>query len=129
VSVFLSVEDVISLHDQLDPSLIIDRGKLEGAVGRPQASFGGDFLHASIYKQASVMMHGICQAHAFQDGNKRTAWVATLTFLEQNGVTIVDLEPEYMSDYMVEVATHIHTEADTALWLASLDPRNNRTIN
>lgn len=114
---YLSVDDVIIIHDSLDPAPLIDRGKLEGAVMRPQASFGGQLLHASIYAQASVLLHGICQAHGFLDGNKRTAWVSTLTFLSRNGIEIALLTPIEMSDYMVEVATHIHGETDTAFWL------------
>lgn len=125
---FLTVDEVIQLHDRVCPEPLIDRGKLEGAVGRPQASFDGVFLHQSIYSQASVLMHGICDAHAFLDGNKRTAWVATLTFMEINGVTIVDVPPETMSDYVKEVAEGVHTEQDTAFWLAALDPANFRAI-
>jgi len=87
---------------------------------RPQAGFGGVLQYPSIFSQASVLMHGICQAHAFLDGNKRTAWIASLTFLEQNGIVLPLLSPVEMSDYMVEVATKVHTELDTAFWLAAL---------
>lgn len=73
-------------------------------------------------------MHAICAAHAFLDGNKRTAWVSTLTFLSINGVEIVDLDPDYMSDYVRDVALGIHSEQDTAFWLAALDPANGRHV-
>lgn len=128
MTLFLSVEEVIGLHDSVCAEPLIDRGKLEGAVGRPQASYDGAFLHQSIYSQASVLMHGICDAHAFLDGNKRTAWVSTLTFLAINGVSIVYVDPETMSDYVKEVAEGVHTEQDTAFWLAALDPANFRSI-
>lgn len=68
---FLTVDEVISLHDSVCAEPLIDRGKLAGAVGRPQASYDGKFLFPSVYSQASVLMHGICGAHAFLDGNKR----------------------------------------------------------
>ncbi|NRD08868.1 type II toxin-antitoxin system death-on-curing family toxin [Rathayibacter agropyri] len=125
---FLTVEEVINLHDLMDGAALLDRGKLEGAVLRPQSSFGAVFLHPTIYEQASVMLHGITQAYAFADANKRTAWVATITFLELNGVRINDLDPTYWSDYMVEVAMHVHTEEDTAFWFAALDPKNGRLL-
>lgn len=125
---FLTVEQVIELHDEMDGAALIDRGKLEGAVMRPQASFEEKFLHTTVYKQASVLLDGITQAHAFLDANKRTAWVATITFLELNGVRIIDLDPHYWSDYVVEIATGVHTTDDTAFWFAALDPRNARLL-
>lgn len=126
---FLTVDEVIALHDRVCREPLIDQGKLEGAVGRPQASFEGAFLHQSIYLQAAVLMHGICAAHAFLDGNKRTAWVATLTFLAINGVTIVDVDPETMSEYVKEVAEGVYTPQDTAFWIAALDPANFRSLD
>ena len=126
---FLAVDDVVALHDRMCAEPLIDRGKLEGALGRPQASYDGRFLHQSIYTQASVLLHAICDAHAFLDGNKRTAWVATLTFLVLNGVDIMDVSPESMSEYVKEVAEGLHSEQDTAFWLAALDPANLRQID
>jgi death-on-curing protein len=128
VTVFLTVQEVRDIHDDLCSEPLIDRGKLEGAFGRPQASYDERFLHQSIYKQASVLLHAICAAHAFLDGNKRTAWVATLTFLSLNGVEIDYVDPETMSDYVKEVAEHVHSEQDTAFWLAALDPANARPL-
>lgn len=128
MTTFLTADAVIALHDRLCGEPLIDRGKLEGAVGRPQASFGGRFLHQSIYTQASVLMHGVCAAHAFLDGNKRTAWVSALTFMEINDVTIVDVTPEIMSEYVKEVAEGVYTENDTAYWFAALDTTNGRPI-
>ena len=115
---FLTVDEVILIHDELLSAPVIDRGKLEGAVMRPQASFGDRYLHGSIYSQAAALLHGISQAHGFLDGNKRTAWVSALTFLSRNGVEIALLPPVVMSDYMEEVAKGIHEVADIAFWLA-----------
>lgn len=128
MSLFLTVDEVIDLHDAVCAEPLIDRGKLEGAVGRPQASYEGAFLHPSVYSQASVLMHGICAAHAFLDGNKRTAWVAAITFLSINGVEIRLVDAETMSEYVKEVAEGLHTEQDTAFWLAALDPANERPL-
>ncbi|PPF24125.1 hypothetical protein [Rathayibacter rathayi] len=85
-------------------------------------------MHATVYTQANVLLHGITQAQAFLNANKRTAWVATITFLELNGMRIIDLDPHYWSDSMVEVATGVHTIEDTAFWFAALDPRNARSL-
>ncbi|WP_022877915.1 type II toxin-antitoxin system death-on-curing family toxin [Microbacterium sp. B19] len=125
---YLSADDVVDLHDMVSSAAVISRTKLEGAVGRPQASWNGVFLHASIYQQASVLMHAICQAHAFEDGNKRAGWMAAVTFLRINGVEVSRIPAEQMASYMEEVAMHVHTEEDTAYWLAALDPRNAREL-
>lgn len=119
MTLFLSVEAVIGLHDSESPAALIDRGKLEGAVQRPSSGFGGQLVHTSIWSQASALMHGVNQAHAFEDGNKRTAWLATDTFLRLNGLCIAPMTTTIeMTDYMVEVTLHIHSEQDTAFWLA-----------
>ena len=117
---WLVPDDVVVFHDALTNAPLIDRGKLEGAVARPQATFEGVLLHPSVFAQASVLVHGLCQAHAFLDGNKRTAWVATLTFLSRNGIEVRLLSAIEMSDYMVEVAQGIHSPEDTAFWFAAL---------
>ncbi len=56
---------------------------LEGALGRP-ASYA-HYEQADLPLQAAVLAHGIAQAQAFIDGNKRVALVSMLTFLELNG--------------------------------------------
>jgi len=38
-----------------------------------------------IYRKAAVMLRGLRTANIFQDGNKRTAYIVTKTFLEMNG--------------------------------------------
>lgn len=115
---FLTVDEVILIHDDLVSAPVIDRGKLEGAVMRPQAFYGDRYLFSSIYSQAAALLHGVSQSHGFLDGNKRTAWVSTLTFLSRNGVEIELLSPVTMSDFMEEVANGVHEVTDIAFWLA-----------
>lgn len=118
MTVFLSVETVIGLHDSESSAPLVDRGKLEGAVGRPPSGFEGHLVHKSIWEQASALMHGIDRAQAFADGNKRTAWLATDTFLRRNGLRITSMSKDEMVTYSKAVANHEHTELSTALWLS-----------
>jgi death-on-curing protein len=115
----LSVEDVIALHDLESSAPLIDRGKLEGAVWRPQAGFGDQMTYKSIWTQASVLIHGICQAHAFLDGNKRCAWLSAVTFLAANGIELIYIYENEMAEYVKEIAQHVHSEEDTAFWFAA----------
>ncbi len=71
--------------------------KLESAVLAPAATFGGEFLHSDISEMAATYLCSICSNHAFVDGNKRTAAVATMFFLRQNGVAFRPLPEEYES--------------------------------
>lgn len=60
-------------------------GLLESAVFRMRASFGGVDLYKNIFEQAATLFESLCRNHPFLDGNKRTAFVAVVTFLEING--------------------------------------------
>jgi death-on-curing protein len=60
-----------------------DRGALEAAVFRPQTGY-----YADLIEEAAALMESLTNNHAFVDGNKRTAFVATDTFLKANGLRI-----------------------------------------
>jgi death-on-curing protein len=60
-----------------------ERGLLEGAVQRPQNA--AYYAGADLIAQAALYMAGIALNHPFIDGNKRTGYIAGLTFLQING--------------------------------------------
>jgi death on curing protein len=66
-----------------------DRGLLESAIAQPMASFGGEFLHQDIFEMAAALHFSLVSNHPFVDGNKRTALMALLTFLDLNGYSIM----------------------------------------
>lgn len=116
----VTVEQVIALHDTMESAPVIDRGKLDAAIGRAYQGWGNSYFYPSVFSQAAVLMHGIAAAHAFLDGNKRTAWAAAMVALEMNGVSIIRIDDESMASYMEEVALHVHTIEETALLLSGL---------
>jgi len=89
MSEFLSLGDVLALHTSMmdrlgqTPQPLRDQGALESAVMRPRMA--EHYEQADLVRQAAVFAVGICQAHAFVDGNKRTAYFATNLFLRING--------------------------------------------
>lgn len=117
MTVFLSVDQVIWFHDSEVNAPIIDRGKLEGAVMRPQSGFGDYLTFASLWEQAAALLHGLIQAHAFLDGNKRAAWISTVSFLGLNGFEVVNLKQRAMADYVEAIAEGKYELKATALWL------------
>lgn len=88
--IFLSIEEVIQIHDDLVSEYgglhgIRDMGLLISAIEMPKTMMFGEYLHESIFdKAAAYLFHIVCN-HAFVDGNKRTGAAATLIFLHQNG--------------------------------------------
>ncbi len=59
--------------------------------------------HADVFGVTAAAAFHIAQAQAFIDGNKRTAIVAALTFLEVNGIA-TDAEKQPLYDAMIAIA-------------------------
>ena len=60
-----------------------DKNAVEAAVFRPQVGY-----YNSIEEEAAALMESLGNNHAFIDGNKRIAFVATDVFLRRNGFYI-----------------------------------------
>ncbi len=96
---FISEEDVIRIHDdQLQtyggrPGILSEHA-LASAIAQPYASWGGEFLHPTVFHQAAAYLFHIANGHAFVDGNKRTGFAVMVTFLEMNGYFLEMSEDE-----------------------------------
>lgn len=87
---FLDLPAILSFHQDLinlygGAPGIRDLGMLESALAQPQTTNQGEYLHKDLFHMAAAYGFHICQNHPFFDGNKRTALVATYTFLYVNG--------------------------------------------
>jgi death-on-curing protein len=74
---FLSLERVLRIHRSMIEQYggeegIRDAGLLHFAIAVPQASFGGEYLHADLFEMAAAYLYHIVQNHPFIDGNIRT---------------------------------------------------------
>jgi death-on-curing protein len=113
---FLSLDEVLELHaDQISsfggtPG-VRDEGLLESALAQPQATFGGDFLHPTISEQAATYLYHIAMNHPFIDGNKRTAFAVTDTFLRLNGCAL-NLTDDRVYDLVMRVARGTMTKEE-----------------
>ena len=84
----LKVESAEAIHEFIIEKYggtkgIINIGGLESALARP---FSGYYNTPAA--QAAALMHGLIKNHAFLDGNKRTAVMATLLTLDFSGYEI-----------------------------------------
>ena len=96
---------------------VTDLGLADSAVARPFASFGGEEFYPSIEAKAASLMFGLARNHAFIDGNKRVAVLATLQFLNTNGLDL-DLSPaEEAFDTVVGVASGTLTLEALTDWI------------
>jgi death-on-curing protein len=120
---FLGLDEVLALHvDQIEryggKEGVRDLGLLESAVAVAEASFGGDYLHATLPEMAAAYLFHIAQNHAFIDGNKRVAAAAMFMFLYLN-----DLELRCSEDELVELTLGVArgeiTKAEVAVFVAS----------
>ena len=121
---FLTVDEVLSLHaDQLrlfgGAGGIRDRHALESAVGQPQATFDGSYLHGDIFLMAAAYAFHIAENQPFVDGNKRTALNAALVFLDVNGWVVSDPGMQ-LYDAMIGLSTRSMDKASLAKLLREL---------
>jgi death on curing protein len=78
---------------------------LHSAVARPFATFGGQELYPTDFEKAGALFHSLIKSHPFMDGTKRTAFAATLFFLENCGYAIPARFPiDDVIDYCVSIA-------------------------
>ena len=64
-------------------------GKVESALHSAFYPGAVPFVHGGIAKIAGALAYYLVKAHAFFDGNKRTALVSSATFMELNGLELV----------------------------------------
>jgi death on curing protein len=103
--IYLTVEDALEIFAAIIGATALQaadqlrsREALEGALGRP-ASYA-HYEQADLAMQAAVLAHGIAETQPFIDGNKRTALVAMLTFLELNGHRVAATDRE-LADWII----------------------------
>jgi death-on-curing protein len=85
---YLTVAEVLAMHaDQIEryggSQGVRDQGLLEAALYRPQTGY-----YAGLMEEAAALWESLAQNHPFIDGNKRTAFAATYTFLAINGARL-----------------------------------------
>ncbi|WP_160317594.1 type II toxin-antitoxin system death-on-curing family toxin [Arthrobacter sp. RIT-PI-e] len=115
-SQFLTPEEVLGIHEELEkdfaeaadpisPPGVRSIALLESAVSRPATSMGGQYKYSTIQSAGAALLHSLVQNHAFHNGNKRTALVSLLVFLDRNNLVLDSTETELFK-WMLRVAAH-----------------------
>jgi death-on-curing protein len=113
--VYLTLADVLELHALIIGATAAEaadqlrnRIGLESAIARPETY--GHYQDADLALQATVLAHGIAEGQQFIDGNKRTALIAMLVFLELNGQRVEASDPE-LADWILRFSRGATPEA------------------
>lgn len=88
-----------------------DEGLLESALMRPRNKF--EYENVEISTLAASYAYGIIKNHSFIDGNKRTAFVTCLLFLELNGY-ILNLTKERLYELFINLSCNKISETEFA---------------
>jgi death on curing protein len=112
---WLPIEAVIE-HNRLEVEatgerhFVRDFGLLESALARPRNfyRFGQD----DIVWLAVTLLNGVARAHAFEQGNKRTAFAAMRLFLLVNGYDTAFDDTVSWADEVIALVEHRSTEDD-----------------
>jgi death on curing protein len=87
-----------------------DFGLLESALARPRNFYG--FGEDDIVALAVALLNGVARAHAFEQGNKRTAFAAMRLFLLTNGYDTAFDDTISWADEVIALVEHRSTEDD-----------------
>ncbi len=122
IRVWVPLSVIVTVHDRQisrhgGASGLRDRALLETGAARAlnRAAHDDDATHFDI---AAAYAFGIAKAHAFVDGNKRTAFVTAVTYLRLNGYAFRP-DPVQGVQVMEGLADSSITESQFADWLKS----------
>lgn len=98
-------EEIVEIHDEQLELYGGLPGQNDQKIVGVDATIGRVLAHVSyadnpdLLSAVAILWHGLNQAHAFIDANKRTALMAMATTLEMNGVTY-DRGDEYAAMFI-----------------------------
>jgi death-on-curing protein len=84
----LTLEDLLSLVEDLGVGPVRDVGMLDSAAHRPGAVLYGHEAYADLDRKAAALLDSVVGNHALVDGNKRLGWLAVVVFYGLNNVDL-----------------------------------------
>ncbi len=121
--IYLELDDVLAIACEV-LGLEVDAlvhvtalGLADSAVARPHAGFAGEEFHPTVEAKAASLLFGLARNHAFIDGNKRVAVLATLQFLNTNGYDLDLVPAEEAYHTIVKVASGNLSVDDLTDWI------------
>jgi death-on-curing protein len=128
--IHLNVRIVCEIQDEILKQFgggagIRDENLLTSAVMAPQSTFGGKSPYLDIVDVAAAYLFYLCQNHPFVDGNKRTAMMAAIVFLQLNGIVPAP-DSDQWEKLMLDVAAGLIDRPMTTRRLRQLVKRSRK---
>lgn len=112
------MEQVIQLHrDLVQAGPLLHRDKLEAAVEAPFAGVVDQEFYPTLTQKAVKLVDAISRAQAFQDGNKRLAWLCMTTFVELNGLIVREPDEPAAAAWVINLRGDENGLWEGVLWL------------
>lgn len=142
---YLTADEIRGIHecletdfggtdDPIEPPGVRNQNLLDSASFRPLTSLGATLKYPTVEMAAAALFHSVALNHAFHNGNKRTALVTLLVFLDENGMRLTCAEDDLFKLVLL-VAQHriVPRTADEqpdreTLYLASWIKTNSRRL-
>ena len=99
------VDDFARTADPIDPPGVRSEHLIESAVFRPQTGLAEILKYPTVETSAAALLCALIHDHPFHNGNKRTALVSTLVFLDENGLVLTCSEDQLFR-FVLLVAKH-----------------------
>lgn len=120
--VWIRQDAVLRIHDEQlrehgGPAGVRDLGMLESALARPKNLYAYAAEPPTLGALAAAYAKGIVANHPFVDGNKRTAFVVSLTFLLLNGLQVTAPKEDRIAVFWRLAAGQMR-EDELAQWFA-----------
>lgn len=136
----LTEYDLLYLHSVVEEKFKVftgvkDPGLVKAIADRPNQKFYGSFVpYEDIFTKAASLLEGIIRMHPFYDGNKRTALLATIAYLELNGYTMI--VPLSAVRFTVQIAKNTENDPENtakliheiAKWIKKRSVNNNSHV-
>ena len=118
---YLSPAEVLLIHDHAIREFggsfgLMSPGQLEASIAAPRQTMFGEELYPDLFSKAAILFYLLVKNHPFIDGNKRTAALALIEFLERNGYTLNATNDE-LYEFTVDVTASVLGKEEAETWI------------
>lgn len=117
MTVYLTLEDLLLLAEDLGVGPVRDMGLLDSASHRPRVTVFGSDAYPLLDEKAAVLLESVVRNHALVDGNKRLSFLALVVFYGLNGVEL-DVADDDAYEFVIAMASGQMTYQEAAVQLA-----------
>lgn len=121
----LDLEDYLVIATDVlavDPTALTaatELGLADSALHAPFASFGGQDFYPDFGTKAGILASRLMANHPLPDGNKRTALLAMIEFVERNGHEWLESDQDAIADHFERGAAGSLSEPAFVEWVAA----------